>query len=99
MAADSVRASIEEPLTYLTFPREHWRPNRTNNPLERLNREIRRRTLVVGAFPDGNSAVMLLIPILHRSQRCDPWETGDGLCAFDLPPEKLTPGLGCFGGW
>ena len=59
-AADSVRASIEETLTYLTFPREHWRRIRTNNPLERLNREIRRRTRVVGAFPDGNSAVMLV---------------------------------------
>jgi len=59
-AADSVRASIEETLTYLLFPREHWRRIRTNNPLERLNREIRRRTRVVGAFPDGNSAVMLI---------------------------------------
>ena len=59
-AADSLRASIEETLTYLTFPREHWRRIRTNNPLERLNREIRRRTRVVGAFPDGNSAVMLI---------------------------------------
>lgn len=59
-AADSVRASIEDTLAYLTFPREHWRRIRTNNPLERLNREIRRRTRVVGAFPDGNSAVMLI---------------------------------------
>lgn len=41
------------------YPREHWRSIRTNNPLERLMREIRRRTRVVGAFPDGDSAVML----------------------------------------
>lgn len=41
-------------------PREHWRVLRTNNPLERLNREIRRRTRVVGAFPDGHSALMLV---------------------------------------
>ena len=39
------------------FPEEHWRRIRTNNPLERLLREIRRRTRVVGAFPDGQSAL------------------------------------------
>jgi transposase-like protein len=38
---------------------EHWRRIRTNNPLERIMREIRRRTRVVGAFPDGNSALNL----------------------------------------
>jgi putative transposase len=59
-AAEMVRDGIEETLGYLAFPREHWRRIRTNNPLERINREIRRRTRVVGAFPDGNSAVMLI---------------------------------------
>lgn len=59
-AADSARASIEETLTYLSCPREHWRRISTTNPLERLNREIRRRTRVVGAFSDGNSAMMLI---------------------------------------
>lgn len=44
----------------MTFPREHWRSLRTNNMLERLMRELRRRTRVVGAFPDGESAVMLV---------------------------------------
>ncbi len=43
-----------------TFPREHWRSLRTNNPLDRL-REVRRRTRAVGAFPDGKSALMYLI--------------------------------------
>ena len=38
---------------------EHWRRIRTNNPLERILREIRRRTRVVGAFPDGQSALNL----------------------------------------
>jgi putative transposase len=42
------------------FPSEHWRQIRTNNPLERIMREIRRRTRVVGAFPDGQSALMLV---------------------------------------
>ncbi len=55
-----VAGYIEETLSYFTFPREHWKKIRTNNPLERINREIRRRTRVVGNFPDGNSAVMLV---------------------------------------
>ena len=43
----------------MPFPEEHWRRIRTNNPLERLLREIRRRTRVVGAFPDDQSALNL----------------------------------------
>jgi transposase-like protein len=43
----------------MSYPREHWRRIRTNNMLERVMREIRRRTNVVGCFPDGNSALML----------------------------------------
>ena len=59
-AADVVEGGIGETLSYMGFPREHWRCLRTNNPLERLNREVRRRTRVVGAFPDGKSALMLV---------------------------------------
>src|SRR5262245_56949386 len=58
-AAELAEAGIEETLTYYAFPEEHWRRIRTNNPLERLLREIRRRTRVVGAFPDGQSALNL----------------------------------------
>jgi len=58
-AAGKVREGIEETLTYYSFPASHWRRIRTNNPLERIMREIRRRTRVVGAFPDGKSALML----------------------------------------
>lgn len=58
-AAEKVREAISETLTYYRFPETHWRRIRTNNPLERLMREIRRRTRVVGAFPDGHSALML----------------------------------------
>jgi putative transposase len=54
-----VGAAVEETLTYYAFPEEHWRRIRTNNPLERILREIRRRTRVVGAFPDGKSALNL----------------------------------------
>lgn len=59
-AASTVRDGFRETLTYTRFPREHWRRIRTNNAIERLNREIRRRTRVVGTFPDGNSALMLV---------------------------------------
>ena len=58
-AAELVEAAVEETLSYYAFPEEHWRRIRTNNPLERLLREIRRRTRVVGAFPDGQSALNL----------------------------------------
>jgi transposase-like protein len=59
-AAKVLQAGIADTLAYYAFPSEHWRSLRTNNPLERLNREIRRRTRVVGCFPDGRSAVMLV---------------------------------------
>ena len=58
-AAELVEAAVEETLAYYAFPEEHWRRIRTNNPLERILREIRRRTRVVGAFPDGQSALNL----------------------------------------
>ncbi len=65
-AAKKVESGIEETLTYCDFPTEHWTKIRTNNTIERLNREIRRRTRVVGAFPDGNSALMLVCARLRH---------------------------------
>lgn len=61
-AAKCLREGIGETATYLLddYPREHRRRIRTNNMIERLNREIRRRTRVVGSFPDGRSALMLI---------------------------------------
>ena len=58
-AAEVVRRGAADTLSYYYFPREHWLRIRTNNMLERIMREIRRRTRVVGCFPDGNSALML----------------------------------------
>lgn len=65
-AADKVRDSIEETLTFMGFPEEHWMRIRTNNTLERINREIKRRTKVVGTFPDGESALMLVCARLRH---------------------------------
>lgn len=58
--ARPVHGGRAETLAYTEFPPEHWRRIRTNNGIERINREIRRRTRVVGTFPDGNSALMLV---------------------------------------
>ena len=65
-AAKKVEDGIKETLTYCDFPSEHWTRIRTNNVIERLNREIRRRTRVVGTFPDGNSALMLVCARLRH---------------------------------
>ena len=65
-AAKKVCDSVEETLTYMDFPSEHWLKIRTNNVIERLSREIRRGTRVVGTFPDGNSALMLVCARLRH---------------------------------
>ncbi|MGI6513717.1 MAG: IS256 family transposase [Syntrophomonadales bacterium] len=65
-AAKKIEDSIHETLTYMDFPYAHWSKLRSNNVIERLNREIRRRTRVVGTFPDGNSALMLVCARLRH---------------------------------
>ena len=64
--SEMVNESIDETLTYMLFPQEHRNRIRTNNPLERILREVRRRTRVVGAFPDGESALMLVAARLRH---------------------------------
>lgn len=54
------RDGFAETPAYTEYPPEHWRRIRTNNGIERINREIKRRTRVVGTFPDGSSALMLV---------------------------------------
>lgn len=65
-AAAVVDEGAKETLSYFDFPSQHWQSLRTNNPLERLKREIRRRTKVVGAFPGGKSALMLVAAKLRH---------------------------------
>lgn len=65
-AAELIEGGVVETLTYYGFPREHWRHIKTNNPLERILREVRRRTRVVGSFPDGRSALMLVAARLRH---------------------------------
>ena len=87
-AAKKVEDGIEETLAYCDFPSEHWTRIRTNNVIERLNREIRRRTRVAGSFPDGNSALML---VCARLRHVAGTQWGNKLC----PHAGLCPAAPC----
>ena len=65
-AAELVENAIHETLSFFAYPPEHWIKLKTNNPMERLLKEARRRTKVVGAFPDGHSALMLVAARLRH---------------------------------
>ena len=70
-AANVLLSGIHEALTYTSFPHEHWLRIRSNNGIERINREIRRRTNAVGCFPDGKSALMLVCARLRHVSASD----------------------------
>lgn len=91
-AAKKVEDSIAETLTYMTFPREHWMKIRSNNAIERLNREIRRRTRVVGSFPDANSALMLVCARLRYMEN-SLWGSKLYLNMKHLDAMDLEPGV------
>lgn len=70
-AAKKVEEGIDETLTYMDFPYQHWLRIRTNNTMERVNREIKRRTRAIGAFSDGQSALMLVCARLRHVAASD----------------------------
>lgn len=93
-AAELVEAKIHETLTYYNYPQAHWIKLKTNNPMERIMREIRRRTKVVGAFPDGESALMLVSARLRHIASTS-WGTRrymsmDWLTEHDMEAQRIA---------
>lgn len=88
-AAKKLEDAALETLSYMDFPREHWRRIRSNNAVERINREIRRRTRSIGAFPDGQSALMLVCAKLRHIEQSE-WGQKTYLNMEHL--EELLPG-------
>jgi len=66
-----MRRAEDDVLAYKTFPKEHWPKIHSTNPLERLNKEIKRRTNVVGIFPN-EAAITRLVGALMLEQN-DEW--------------------------
>ena len=91
-AAELVESRVTETLTYYHYPYQHWVRIRTNNPLERIMREVRRRTRVVGAFPDGHSALMLVGARLRHIAGTK-WGTRKYLCMEWLHKQTLEKSL------
>jgi putative transposase len=65
---------LGDTLTFMAFPREHWSRISSTNPIERINREIRRRTRVIGIFPSIASALRLIGMILL--EQTEDWHAG-----------------------
>ncbi|MHC4932453.1 MAG: IS256 family transposase [Planctomycetota bacterium] len=74
-AAELLEAAADDVLAYMAFPREHWQQIHSTNPLERLIKEIRRRTRVVGIFPNRASVLRLVTMLL--AEQDDEWQAAE----------------------
>lgn len=74
-AAELLADAAEDVLAYMHFPREHWRQLHSTNTLERINKELKRRTRVVGIFPNRDSLMRMVATLLQEQD--DEWQVAD----------------------
>jgi hypothetical protein len=79
-----------EVLAFTAFPRPHWSKIWSTNPLERVNKEIKRRVRVVGIFPDQDAVIRLVGAVLADMH--DEWQAGDRRGLSEGSMAKLYPG-------
>jgi len=93
--AELMDAAQGDVLAYLAFPREHWRQIWSNNPIERVNKEIKRRSNVVGIFPNQAAALRLIGAILAEQhdewQVCRKYFSAESLAKVTKPQEVPAP--------
>ena len=90
-AATLLAAAEDEVLAFMAFPKDHWTRIYSTNPLERLNKEVKRRTNVVGIFPDVPSVLRLVGTLLMEID--DEWQVGRRYFSLDSMRRLSTPEL------